>query len=76
ENAMSGRVQLARYIRAPKALKYGTSGPGICSDSSHGRNGYFSTSRDLTTIEVLDGFDSSILNRFITFLYNLIDAQI
>ena len=26
-NTISGRVQLARYIRAPIALRYGTSGP-------------------------------------------------
>ncbi len=29
--AISGRVQLARYIRAPIALRYGTSGPTISS---------------------------------------------
>ena len=40
-NAISGQVQLARYIRAPIALRYGTSGPRTSSLSSRGRNGFF-----------------------------------
>ena len=31
ENAISGRVLLARYINTPIALRYGTSGPRISS---------------------------------------------
>jgi hypothetical protein len=42
ENAISGRVQFARYIKAPIALRYGTSGPRISSSFSRGRNGLFS----------------------------------
>ncbi|GJX90614.1 hypothetical protein Tco_0343940 [Tanacetum coccineum] len=64
---MSGLVQIVRYIRAPIALKYGTSGPRTSSSSSHGRNGSLSTLSDLLTIEVLKGFALSILNRFKSF---------
>ncbi|MED6191354.1 hypothetical protein PIB30_115580, partial [Stylosanthes scabra] len=37
ENAISGRVLFAKYIKAPIALKYGISGPRISSSSSRGR---------------------------------------
>ena len=48
-NAISGRVQLARYIRVSIALRYGTSGPRTSLLSSRGRNGFFSTFNDITT---------------------------
>jgi len=38
-NDISGLVQFARYIRAPIALRYGTSGPSISSFSSCGWKG-------------------------------------
>ena len=40
-NAMSGRVQFVRYIRAPIALRYGTSGPRVSSSSSLVRKDHF-----------------------------------
>ena len=61
---MSGLVQLARYIRAPMALRYGNSESRISSFSSQGRNGSVSILSDLTTIGVLKGFALSILKRF------------
>ncbi|GKC33676.1 hypothetical protein Tco_1046060 [Tanacetum coccineum] len=64
---MSGLVQFVRYIRAPIALKYGTSGPRISSSSSQGQNGSLPTLSDLPTIGVLKGFSLSILNRFKSF---------
>ena len=53
---MSGLVQFARYISAPIALKYGTSGPRSFSLSSLGRNESLSTSSDLTIIGELRGW--------------------
>ena len=50
EKAMSGHVQLARYISAPIAPRYGTSGPSNSSFFSQGRNWSFFTSSDQTTI--------------------------
>ena len=38
EKAISRRVQLARYISAPIASRYGTSGPSASSPFSQGRN--------------------------------------
>ncbi|KAL3627706.1 hypothetical protein CASFOL_029069 [Castilleja foliolosa] len=54
--AISGLVQLARYIKAPIALRYGTSVPRSSSFSSLGRNGSFSILRVLPIIGVLKGF--------------------
>ena len=39
---MSSRIQFARYIKAPIALRYGTLGPRISSSSSRGRKWSFS----------------------------------
>ena len=60
EKAMSRRVQLARYISTPIALRYGTSGPNNSSFFSQGRNGSFFTSSDQTTIGELKGCTLSI----------------
>jgi hypothetical protein len=68
ENDMSGLVLLARYINAPIALKYGTSGPRIYSLSSFGRKQSFFISRDRTTIGELNECALSMLNRFRTFI--------
>ena len=43
EKAISGRVQLARYINAPMTLRYGTSGPSKFSPFLQGRNESFFT---------------------------------
>ena len=43
-------VQLVRYIRAPIALRYGTSGPRTSSFSSQGRYGSLLTFNDRTTV--------------------------
>ena len=66
ENAMFGRVQFARYISAPIALRYGTSRP---SNSSFflGRNESLFTSSERTTIGELVRCDLYIYNRFNTF---------
>ena len=42
EKAISGLVQLVRYISVPMALRYGTSGPSNSSPFSQGRNESFS----------------------------------
>ncbi|KAL4577145.1 hypothetical protein LXL04_013248 [Taraxacum kok-saghyz] len=63
---MSGLVQLVRYISAPIALRYGTSGPRTSSFSSQGRYGYLSIFNDLTTIGVLKELALFILKRFKT----------
>ena len=68
ENAMSGRVQLARYINAPMALRYGTSGPSNSSPLSLRRNGSFFSSNERTTMGVLTGYALSIINRLRIFL--------
>ena len=53
--AISGRIEFARYISAPIALRYGTSGPRSFSFSPLGRKRSFSVSSDLTTIGVVNG---------------------
>ncbi|KAL0413108.1 UNVERIFIED_CONTAM: hypothetical protein Sradi_1512500 [Sesamum radiatum] len=58
EKAISGRVLFERYISAPIALRYGTSGPKISSLCAGGRNGSLLTSSDRTTIGVLNGLPS------------------
>ena len=57
---MFGRVQLARYISAPIALRYGTSGPSNSSFFLQGQNGSFFTSSDQTTLGELKGCTLSI----------------
>ena len=73
KKAMSGLVLLARYINAPIALKYGTSGLRICSFSSRGQKGSLFTSSDLTTIGLVKECALSLLSTFS--LYNSIDGQ-
>ena len=68
EKAMSGRVQLARYISAPIAPRYGTLGPSASSPFSQGRNESFFTSSDQTIIGELKGCTLSIYKCFKTFL--------
>ena len=50
--AIFGCVQVARYIRAPIALRFGTSGPSSSSPFSQGRNGLFFTLSEWTIGEV------------------------
>ncbi|KAL6530255.1 hypothetical protein OROHE_014608 [Orobanche hederae] len=64
--AISGRVQLARYMRVPIALRYGISGPTSSSFSSFGLNGSFSILSVLPTIGVLKGVALSMWNIFNT----------
>ncbi|KAL6514611.1 hypothetical protein OROGR_020190 [Orobanche gracilis] len=64
--AISGRVQLARYMRAPIALRYGVSGPTSSPFSSFGLNGSFSILSVLPTIGVLKGVALSMWNLFNT----------
>ena len=52
---MFGRIQFARYISAPIALRYGISGPSNSSSFSQGQNGSFFASNDWTTIGKLKG---------------------
>ena len=59
EKAISGQVQLARYISTSMTLKYDILGP-IYSSFSQGRNGSFVTSNEQTTIEELKGYALSI----------------
>ncbi|KAL6557351.1 hypothetical protein OROMI_017701 [Orobanche minor] len=64
--AISDRVQLARYMRAPIALRCGISGPTSSSFSSFDLNGSFSTLSVLPTIGVLKGVALSMWNLFNT----------
>ena len=68
KKAIFGRLQLARYISAQIALRYGTLGLSNFSPFSQGRNGSFFTSSDRTTIRELNECVLSILKRFRIFL--------
>ena len=57
---MFGRIQFARYISAPIALRYDTSVPRNSSSFSQGKNGSFFTSSDQTTVGELKGCALSI----------------
>jgi hypothetical protein len=62
--AISGLVLFARYISAPRVLRYGYSEPSTTSPSWRGQNGSISFSKALMTMRVLDGYALSILNFF------------
>ena len=53
EKAMSGYVQLARYISTPISLSYGTSRPSNYSPFLQGQNGSFSHQVIRQTLENL-----------------------
>jgi hypothetical protein len=53
--AISGLVRFARYMSDPMTLRYGTSYSKTFLSSLLSLNGSFSSSSDLTTIEIFKG---------------------